>query len=153
MSGADDPVGQPVELTTEWRPLVNDWVRRRRRPYEADASSVGIEFDHPEAERKIQLVFTTTSTGMLLVMVTDDRFLKEEHLAVAAAAANAWNIERLAPTLAICNLDAEQSPYLVGFRTLPLTCRVTPSGFRTMADQWLEESRGLFTWCHRECRL
>ncbi|MDN3025890.1 hypothetical protein [Streptomyces sp. S.PB5] len=153
MSGTDLPVTEPLELAVHWRKLVNDWVRLQRRTYEADASSVGLEFDHPEAERKIQLAFTTTDNGMLLIMATDDRYLKEEQLAVAAAAANAWNIEQLAPTLSICNLDAEQPPYLVGFHTLPLACRVTQSTFRTMADQWLTASRSLFTWCHRECRL
>lgn len=40
-----------------------------------------------------------------------------------------------------------------GFRALPMPCRITQSAFRAMADQWLGESRALFTWCHRECGL
>ncbi|WP_266872693.1 hypothetical protein [Streptomyces sp. NBC_01381] len=137
-----------------WRQLVNDWVTRQRRPYEVDASSVSLELEHPEAERKIRLVFTVTSNDMLLVMVTDDRYLTEDQLALAAAAANAWNIEQLAPMLSVCNLDSsEQPPYLMGIQTLPLACWATRSSFRTMADQWLHASRGLFTWCHRSCRL
>ncbi|GHH81199.1 hypothetical protein [Streptomyces capitiformicae] len=144
---------QAVELAAHWRRLVNDWVMRQHRPYEADASSVGVEFELPEAERRIQLGFTTTNTEMLLVMATDDRYLKPDQLAVAAAAANAWNIERLAPVMSICNLAGEQPPYLMGFSTLPLTCRITRSAFRAMADRWLKDARSLFTWCHRECHL
>lgn len=152
-AGTDPSAEQVFELTLHWRRLVNDWVTRQRRPFEADASSVELEFEHPEAERLIRLGFTTTSTEMLLVMVTDDRYLKDDQLALAAAAANAWNIEQLAPTLSICNLAGDQPPYLMGFRTLPLACRVTRPAFRAMADQWLVDSRALFTWCHRECRL
>ncbi|MVO88059.1 hypothetical protein GPA10_25705 [Streptomyces sp. p1417] len=145
---------EPLELRAHWRRLVNGWAARQRRPYEADASSVALDLELPEAERKIRLAFRTTSNDMLLVLATDDRYLKEDQLALAAAAANAWNIERLAPMLSVCDLDdTEQSPYLMGIRTLPLACWAPQNSFRAMADQWLRESRDLFTWCHRNFRL
>lgn len=145
---------QPLELRVHWRRLVNGWMTRQRRPYEADASSVGLELEHPEAERKVRLTFRITSNDMLLVTATDDRYLTEDQLALAAAAANAWNIERLAPTLSVYDLDStDQQPYLMGTRTLPLACWATQNAFRGMADQWLQESRDLFLWCHRNFRL
>ncbi|MEV0937413.1 hypothetical protein [Streptomyces phaeochromogenes] len=153
MPDTDHAPEDAFELATHWRRLVNDWVRRQHRPYEVNASSVTIEFDHPEAERKIQLDFAATSNDMLLVMATDDRYLKDDQLALAAAVANAWNIEWYAPTLSVYNLDGEQPPYLLGFRALPMACRITQSAFRAMADQWLGESQAMFTWCHRECGL
>lgn len=153
MPSTDDAARDALELGTHWRRLVNEWVTRQHCPYDVDGTSVAIEFGHPEAERKIQMLFTTTSNDMLLVMVTDDRYLEDGQLAVAAAAANAWNIEHYTPTLSVYNLVGEHPPYLLGFRVLPLACRLPSITFHTMADQWLRESRALFTWCHRVCHL
>lgn len=142
-----------LALSGQWRRLVGKWASRHHRPFEADTASVTLDFDHPQAQRDIRLTFTTTSNGLLLLLVTDDRYLADDQIALAAAAANAWNIERLVPMLAVCNLGGTHPPYLTGIRTLPLACGLTQSAFHTMADQWLEDARGLFSWCHEEFRL
>ncbi|WP_251092220.1 hypothetical protein [Streptomyces sp. Caat 7-52] len=99
------------------------------------------------------MAFTTTRNELLLVLVTDDRYLPEDRIALAAAAANAWNVDRLAPMLAVCNLGGGQPPYLSGIRTLPLVCALSQQAFDALADRWLDEARDLFTWCHREFGL
>ncbi|MBT2398188.1 hypothetical protein [Streptomyces sp. ISL-100] len=153
MPGPDIPSPDGLPLSDQWQRLVSTWVSRHDLPFEADAGSVTVGFDHPEARRKITLAFTTTRNQLLLVLVTDDRYLAEDQLALAAAAANAWNVERLAPMLAVCGLGGARPAYLSGIRTLPLACGLSRSAFHAMADQWLDEARELFTWCHREFRL
>ncbi|MFF4233448.1 hypothetical protein [Streptomyces sp. NPDC001820] len=153
MPGPDIPSPDGLALSDQWHRLVSTWVSRHDAAFEADAGSVTVGFDLPEARRKITLAFTTTRNELLLVLVTDDRYLAEDQIALAAAAANAWNVERLAPMLAVCNLGADRPAYLSGIRTLPLACALSRSAFHMMADQWLDEARELFTWCHREFRL
>ncbi|MFD9904865.1 hypothetical protein [Streptomyces sp. NPDC059063] len=128
-------------------------MARQSLPFESDARSVTVRVDHPDARRKITLAFTTTRNEQLLVLFTDDRYLAEDQIALAAAAANTWNVERLTPMLAVCNLSSGQPAYLSGIRTLPLACVLSRPAFDALADQWLGEAREVFTWCHRVFRL
>ncbi|UIX35025.1 hypothetical protein [Streptomyces sp. GQFP] len=153
MPGPDLPSPDGLALFGHWQRLVSTWVARHDLLAEADAGSVTVRFDHPEARREITLAFTTARKELLLVLITDDRYLTENQIALAAAAANTWNVERLAPMLSVCNLGAASAAYLSGIRTLPLACAVSRPVFHAMADQWLQEARELFTWCHREFRL
>lgn len=141
-----------MPLAAHWRQLVCSWASGHLWPYEADASYVTIERDAPEAEWKIRLTVTTTGNDLLIVLMTDDRFLKGDQLALAAAAANAWNTDRLVPMLTVFNLTTPH-PYLAGIRTLPLTCAIPEADFRKAADRWVTEARQLFAWCREECRL
>ena len=153
MPGPDLPSPDGLSLSDQWQRLVSTWAARHDLPLEADAGSVSVRFDHPEARRKVTLVFTTARKELLLVLITDDRYLTHDQIALAAAAANAWNVERLAPMLSVCNLGGGGPAYLSGIRTLPLACALSRPTFHAMADRWLEEARELFTWCHREFRL
>ncbi|MFC5637249.1 hypothetical protein ACFPZJ_26295 [Streptomyces bullii] len=54
-------------------------MARHDLPLEADADSVTVRIDHPEARRKITLTFTTARRVLLLVLITDDRYLTEDH--------------------------------------------------------------------------
>ncbi|MEU2851829.1 hypothetical protein ACFZB6_24875 [Streptomyces syringium] len=152
MPAPDTTSEAPMPLAAHWRQLVCSWASGHRWPYEADAFSVTIERDAPEAAWKIRLTVTTTGNGLLIVLMTDDRFLKGDQLALAAAAANAWNTHRLVPMLTVFNLTTAR-PYLAGIRTLPLTCAIPRADFHTAADRWVTEARELFAWCREECRL
>ncbi|MEV6397163.1 hypothetical protein AB0M39_20705 [Streptomyces sp. NPDC051907] len=142
-----------LALSSDWRRLVGKWASGHHRPFEADTASLTVDVAHPAAQRDITLTFTTTSNGLLLLLATDDRYLADDQIALAAAAANAWNVERLVPMLSVCNLGGTARPYLAGVRTMPLACEMTQPAFQTMADQWVEDARALFTWCHKECGL
>jgi hypothetical protein len=140
-----------LELGTNWRRLVDGWTAASNIHSVADTTSVSMEFNLPEVGRVVTVRFMTT-TRLLVAFMTDGRFLKPEQLALAAAAANAWNTEQLLPMLSVWDVRGPQ-PCLAGVCSLPLTCRMTQSDFNTLAADWAGRARQMFTRCHQVFRL
>ncbi|WP_327353781.1 hypothetical protein [Streptomyces sp. NBC_01304] len=140
-----------LELGARWRELVSGWTVRTNVPSAADEHSVNLELDLPSAERVVTMRFTTTRR-LLVAFMTDGRRLRPDQLAIAAAAANAWNTEQLFPMLSVWDVRGPQ-PCIAGVCQVPLACRMTPAGFDAMAGDWAEQTRQMFLRCHEVFQL
>jgi hypothetical protein len=142
---ADADPGGALDLAAHWRSLVGDWVARGELRSRADGAAVSVEFEVPKAERVVTVRFMTTSR-LLVAFMTDDRILRADQLAVAAAAANAWNTEQLVPMLSVWDVRGPR-PCLAGVCSLPLGCRMTQPAFSALAADWTERARQMFVRC------
>ncbi len=147
MQGFEATTADAVELTSAWRHLAESWVAQRGLRGGSDDTTVSVDFEVPEAERIVTVRFIATKT-LLVAFMTDGRFLRPDQLALAAAAANAWNIEQLTPMLSVWDVRGPQ-PCLAGTATLPLRCRLTPAGFAAQAGDWIDQAGHMFTKCHQ----
>ena len=116
-----------------------------------DGDSVSVEFDVPKSERVLTVRFMTT-TRLLVAFMTEDQFLRPDQLAVAAAAANAWNTEQLIPMLSVWDVRGPR-PILGGACSLPLSCRMTQPDFAVLATDWTERGRQMFVRCREVFEL
>ncbi|SOD72608.1 hypothetical protein SAMN06272781_2917 [Streptomyces sp. 1222.2] len=139
------------DLGTHWRQLVQNWVARRNYHTVHDTVSVFLRFDLPEAGRMVTVRFMTTKR-LLVAFATDGHFLRQDQLAMAAAASNAWNTEQLIPMLSVWDVRGPR-PCLAGVCDLPLTCRVTQADFDALANDWVERARQMFSRCHQVFKL
>jgi hypothetical protein len=142
---------EELEVGVQWQRLVDGWAARNDFRSVADATSVSLEFDIPEAGRVVTVRVMTTAK-LLVAFMTDGRFLEQDQLAIAAAAANAWNTEQLVPMLSVWDVRGP-SPCLAGVCVLPLTCRITQPDFDALAGDWIEQARQMFTRCHQVFKL
>ncbi len=152
--GRDSYPGRGAEiydLGTHWRQLVQNWVARRNYHTVHDTVSVSLQFDLHEVGRTVTLRFMTTKR-LLVVFATDGNFLRQDQLAVAAAASNAWNTEQLNPMLSVWDVRGPR-PCLAGVCDLPLTCRITQADFDALANDWVERARQMFSRCHQVFKL
>lgn len=151
MAAADPYAGQ--EIGTRWRQLVAAWGEREHHPTETDANtdSVSLLLDVRETGRLLTVRFMTTKR-LLVAFFTDGRSLRHDQLAVAAAAANAWNIEQLYPMLSVWDVRGP-GPCLAGVCDLPLNCRVTQAEFDDLVNDWAERARQMFTRCREVFEL
>ncbi|MEU0781870.1 hypothetical protein ABZ341_09810 [Streptomyces sp. NPDC006173] len=140
--------GQEVlEIGTHWRQLTRNWVAGRKFHTVADPDSVSMRFDLSETGRMVTVRFMTTKR-LLVAFATDGHYLRQDQLAVAAAASNAWNTEQLNPMLSVWDVRGPR-PCLAGVCDLPLTCRMTQADFDALANDWVERARQMFTRCHQ----
>ena len=151
MPSYEAPPAEAVELGGNWRRLVEGWIAQRGLRTASDTSTVSVDFDVPEAQRTVTVRFVATKT-LLVAFMTDGRFLRPDQLALAAAAANAWNIEQLTPMLSVWDVRGPQ-PCLAGTCTLPLRCRLTATDFHAQAGDWLDQAGHMFTKCHQVFEL
>ncbi len=146
MAHAEATSGPVPEVGTHWRQLVENWAgHSRARAATSDATSVTLEFAVPETGRVVTIRFMTTRE-LLVAFMTDGHVLREDQLALAAAAANAWNTEQLIPMLSVWDVRGPH-PCLAGVCVLPLTSRMTPRDFDRLASDWAERARQMFTRC------
>ncbi|MET7475134.1 hypothetical protein ABZT17_12340 [Streptomyces sp. NPDC005648] len=147
-----DPYGGQ-ELGAHWRQLVRNWGEREHHPTETDATtdSVSLRIDVRETGRLLTVRFMTTKR-LLVAFFTDGRFLRQDQLAIAAAASNAWNTEQLIPMLSVWDVRSPR-PCLAGVCDLPLTCRISQADFDELAGDWVERARQMFTRCHQVFEL
>ncbi|MFF0185519.1 hypothetical protein [Streptomyces sp. NPDC005244] len=136
-----------LEIGTHWRQLVRNWVAGRNYHTTADPDSVSMGFDLSETGRTVTVRFMTTKR-LLVAFATDGHCLRQDQLAVAAAASNAWNTEQLNPMLSVWDVRGPR-PCLAGVCDLPLTCRMTQADFDALANDWVERARQMFTRCHQ----
>lgn len=141
----------PMELRAHWRQLVGAWVTLGGLRSTADAASISVHVELPEAARTVTVRFTTTSR-LLVAFMTDGRTLAPGRLALAAAAANAWNTEQLTPMLSVWDVRGP-NPCLGGVCTLPLGCRMGPPEFARLADEWNRGAGRMFLRCHQVFKL
>lgn len=139
------------EVGAHWRWLVSDWATHSNFHSVPDATSISLEFDLPEVGRVMTVRFMATAR-LLVAFMTDGRFLSKDQLALGAAAANAWNVERLIPVLSVWDVRGPH-PCLAGSCVLPLTCRIAASDFHVLAGEWVEAAVQMFTRCHQVFRL
>jgi hypothetical protein len=130
-----------------WRSLVTGWADRLGHLPRSESAAVIVEFRVPEAEQTVTFRFMRTS-GLLVAFMTNGRVLTPDHLAVAAAAANAWNTQQLYPMLSVWDA-AGPRPCLAGSCTLPLAARMTRRDFEELASTWAAQARQMFTRCHQ----
>jgi hypothetical protein len=139
--------GSALDLGTHWRWLIDDWVTRNDLQSRVHGAAVSVLFEVPQAGRLITVRFmTTTTTRLLVAFMTDDQILRPDQLAIAAAAANAWNTEQLIPMLSVWDVRGPR-PCLAGVCSLPLSCRMTSSDFGALATDWKERGRQMFVRC------
>ncbi|SDK39709.1 hypothetical protein [Streptomyces indicus] len=139
------------DIATYWRKLVRLWAEKAGVPVEGDEQALSLDLDLTGSGRTLTLRFTTTRR-LLVAFMTDGRRLRGDQLAVAAAAANAWNTEQLFPMLSVWDVRGPE-PCIAGVCQLPLGCRMTPADFAAMADDWADQARQMFTRCHQVFRL
>ncbi|WP_327431305.1 MULTISPECIES: hypothetical protein [unclassified Streptomyces] len=140
-----------LEVGTHWRQLVQNWVGRRNYHTVTDTVSVSMQFDLEETGRMVTVRFMTTKR-LLVAFATDGHYLRQDQLAVAAAASNAWNTEQLNPMLSVWDVRGPR-PCLAGVCDLPLTCRMTQADFDALASDWVERARQMFIRCHQVFKL
>ncbi|MFI6339724.1 hypothetical protein [Streptomyces sp. NPDC050535] len=147
------PGGEPevLEIGTHWRRMVQTWVAGRNYHTTTDTVSVSMQFDLKETGRMVTVRFMTTKR-LLVAFATDGHYLRQDQLAVAAAASNAWNTEQLNPMLSVWDVRGPR-PCLAGVCDLPLTCRMTQTDFDALASDWVERARQMFTRCHQVFKL
>ncbi|WP_369261618.1 hypothetical protein [Streptomyces sp. R35] len=116
-----------------------------------DTVSVSMQFDLEETGRMVTVRFMTTKR-LLVAFATDGHYLRQDQLAVAAAASNAWNTEQLNPMLSVWDVRGPR-PCLAGVCDLPLTCRMTQADFDALASDWVERARQMFIRCHQVFKL
>ncbi|MFD5631053.1 MULTISPECIES: hypothetical protein [unclassified Streptomyces] len=140
-----------LEIGTHWRRMVQSWVAGRNYHTMTDTVSVSMQFDLQETGRMVTVRFMTTKR-LLVAFATDGHYLRQDQLAVAAAASNAWNTEQLNPMLSVWDVRGPR-PCLAGVCDLPLTCRMTQTDFDALASDWVERARQMFTRCHQVFKL
>ncbi|WP_326720951.1 MULTISPECIES: hypothetical protein [unclassified Streptomyces] len=140
-----------LEIGAHWRPMVQTWVTGRNYHTVTDTVSVSMQFDLKETGRQVTVRFMTTKR-LLVAFVTDGHYLRQDQLAVAAAASNAWNTEQLNPMLSVWDVRGPR-PCLAGVCDLPLTCRMTQTDFDALASDWVERARQMFIRCHQVFKL
>ncbi|WRZ48826.1 hypothetical protein OG622_18420 [Streptomyces sp. NBC_01314] len=153
-SGRDSCPGgnaEILDLGTHWRQLVQNWVARRNYHTVHDTVSVSLRFDLHEAGRTVTVRFMTTKK-LLVAFATDGKFLRQDQIAIAAAASNAWNTEQLNPMLSVWDVRGPR-PCLAGVCDLPLTCRITQADFDVLANDWVDRARQMFSRCHQVFKL
>ncbi|MEW2162584.1 hypothetical protein AB0912_06240 [Streptomyces sp. NPDC007084] len=138
---------EALEIGAHWRELVRTWAAGRNVPALTDPDSVSLRFDLVETGRTVTVRFMTTKR-LLVAFATDGNALRQDQLAVAAAASNAWNTEQLNPMLSVWDVRGPR-PCLAGVCDLPLSCRMTPADFDALANDWVERARQMFTRCHQ----
>ncbi|MFF5365043.1 hypothetical protein ACFY4I_37535 [Streptomyces scabiei] len=143
--------GEIYDLGTHWRQLVQNWVARRNYHTVHDTVSVSLRFDLQETGRIVTVRFMTTKR-LLVAFATDGHFLRQDQLAIAAAASNAWNTEQLIPMLSVWDVRGPR-PCLAGVCDLPLTCRITQADFDALAHDWVDRARQMFSRCHQVFKL
>jgi hypothetical protein len=148
---AEPSFGVQLELSADWRTLVNTWAENSSYPSSGDDVSVSLEFDLPATGHQMTVRFMTTR-DLLVAFMTDGTILRSDQLAIAAAAANAWNTEQLIPMLSVWDVRGP-GPCLAGVCVLPLTCRMSHGEFGVLAEKWAEHARQMFTRCHRVFQL
>ncbi|KPH97490.1 hypothetical protein OK074_6518 [Actinobacteria bacterium OK074] len=153
LSGHDPIPGRDREIGTQWRQLVRNWGAQGNHPTESDedSDSVSLRIDLRETGRLVTVRFMTTKR-LLVAFFTDGHYLRPDQLAIAAAASNAWNTEQLNPMLSVWDVRGPR-PCLAGVCDLPLTCRITQADFNSLADDWVERARQMFTRCHQVFEL
>jgi hypothetical protein len=139
------------DVSVHWRRMLEAWGERTGSISAADDDSISLVFDLPDIGRKVTVRFMAVTT-LLVAFMTDGHSLKADQLAVAAAAANAWNTEQLVPMLSVWDVRGPQ-PCLAGCCYLPLACRMTGAGFDALADDWTRRAGEMFTRCHQVFRL
>ncbi|MFC9848864.1 hypothetical protein ACFWFF_30470 [Streptomyces sp. NPDC060223] len=142
---------EALEIGVHWRGLVQTWVAGRNYHTMTDTVSVSMQFDLQETGRMVTVRFMTTKR-LLVAFATDGHYLRQDQLAVAAAASNAWNTEQLNPMLSVWDVRGPR-PCLAGVCDLPLTCRMTQTDFDALASDWVERARQMFTRCHQVFKL
>lgn len=142
---------EAYELRSNWRSLLEDWAGRRHLRTSADMNSVTLEFDIGSTGRILTVRFMSTSS-LLVAFMTNGRTLKPDQLALAAAAANAWNTEQLVPMLSVWDVRGPH-PCIAGTCAVPLTSRFTRADFEALANEWIEHGRVMFTRCQDLFRL
>lgn len=140
-----------LEIGAHWRRMVEGWVAGRNYHTVTDTVSVSMQFDLKETGRQVTVRFMTTKR-LLVAFVTDGHYLRQDQLAVAAAASNAWNTEQLNPMLSVWDVRGPR-PCLAGVCDLPLTCRMTQTDFDALASDWVERARQMFIRCHQVFKL
>jgi hypothetical protein len=143
--------GRERDIGSNWRSLVENWAARGPFLTATDTQSVSLRFDAPETGRVITMRLMTTRK-LLVAFMTDGYALRPDQLALAAAAANAWNTEQLIPMLSVWDVRGP-GPFLAGVCDLPLTCRMNQPDFDTMAQDWADRARQMFTRCHQVFQL
>ncbi|MFC4501672.1 MULTISPECIES: hypothetical protein [Streptomyces] len=131
-------------LDTDWNGLVNRWATGIGVPAHDAATHITLSVSRRPAADRLQ-VHLTTSRRFLVAFMTTGRGLAPGELA-RAAAANAWNIEQLIPTLSVWNVRGDR-PHLGGVCTLPLSCRMTQPDFDATASGWVDQAATMFTRC------
>lgn len=142
-----------LEIGAHWRDLVLGWTQRTGLSPEDQRSAISVRVDQPATGRELTMRFTTTSSTRLFVsFMSDGRSLRRDELAVAAAAANAWNTEQLVPMLSVWDVRGPQ-PCLAGVCVLPLGSRLTRAEFESLADDWRRRATLMFARCHEAFNL
>jgi hypothetical protein len=137
--------GPVRQLRADWRVLLEGWAARQNLRMAAEADSVTLDFGIPDTDRVLTVRFMTTST-LLVAFMTNGRTLKPDQLALAAAAANAWNTEQLIPMLSVWDVRGPH-PCIAGVCAMPLTGRFTQTDFDALANEWVEHGRVMFARC------
>lgn len=143
--------GGALDVGAHWRRFVDGWAARKGLRSRVDGPALSVEFEVPRAGCAVTARFTTTSR-LLVAFMTDDRFLQPDQLAMAAAAANAWNTEQLIPMLSVWDVRGPR-PCLAGVCSLPLGCRMTQPDFGALASDWTERAGQMFVRCREVFEL
>ncbi|NUU25683.1 MAG: hypothetical protein HOV68_29890 [Streptomycetaceae bacterium] len=151
MPDADGSLGPAHQLRTDWRALLERWTERHHLRKTLDVGSVTLDFGIPDTDRILTVRFMTTSS-LLVAFMTNGRTLKPEQLALAAAAANAWNTEQLLPMLSVWDVRGPH-PCIAGVCAMPLTGRFTQPDFDALANEWVEHGRVMFARCQELFQL
>ncbi|WP_217554402.1 hypothetical protein [Streptomyces sp. GbtcB6] len=145
--------GHPAHLLdADWNRLVKRWAAGTGLAVHDEATHVSLSVARRPAVAEDLHVYLTTSSRFLVAFITNGRTLGPGELARAAAAANAWNIEQLMPTLSVWNVRGRQ-PHLAGVCTLPLLCRMTQPDFDDTASSWVDQASTMFARCREVFRL
>ncbi len=152
MARAEAASGPVPEVGAHWRQLVENWAAHSHAVNTAsDSTSVSLEIATSRTDRAITIRFMA-ARELLVAFITDGYVLREDQLALAAAAANAWNTEQLIPMLSVWDVRGLH-PCLAGVCVLPLVSRMTPQDFDRLASDWAERARQMFTRCREVFRL
>ena len=139
-------------LHADWSRLVKQWATTAGLPVHDEDTHVSLDVTRRQAAADDLHVHLTTSSRFLVAFITNGRTLGPGELARAAAAANAWNIEQLMPTLSVWNVRGKQ-PHLAGVCTLPLLCRMSQHDFDATASGWIDQATTMFARCREVFRL
>ncbi|MFI7498164.1 hypothetical protein ACIBVL_06530 [Streptomyces sp. NPDC049687] len=145
---APEPTGYSAHflLDTDWNGLVNRWATGIGAPVHDASTHITLSVPPRPAGADHLQVHLTTSRRFLVAFMTTGRSLAPGELARAAAAANAWNIQQLIPTLSVWNVRGSE-PHLGGVCTLPLSCRMTQRDFDATASGWVDQAATMFARC------
>jgi len=79
--------------------------------------------------------------------MTDEHFLGGGELALAVAAANAWNAEKHVPVMSVWDV-ALPRPFVVGVCTLPLAARIRDEELGSLVQSWSDRACDMYAWFH-----